>query len=65
MAMSMLKKAGEARSAWRHTFMKQQFDSLVKPLVKILSTLVRENSKFSLSFIFRFWLIPGPAYLVG
>ena len=54
MAISMLKNAGEARRACRHTFMKQQLESLVKPLVKILSTLVKENSRFSLSFIFKF-----------
>ena len=39
--------------------MKQQFESLVKPFVKILSTLVNENSRFSLSFIFKFWFKPG------
>jgi hypothetical protein len=60
-----LKKAGEANRAWRHTFMKQQFESFVKPFVKILSTLVNENSRFSLSFIFKFWFNPGSKDLEG
>jgi len=48
-----LKNAGEERRLWRQTFIKQQFESLVNPLVQILSSCVNENSKFSLIFNLR------------
>jgi len=58
MRTSMLKKGGLESRAWRHTFMKQQLELFVKPLLLSLSRLVRENSmlllSFSLPFIDRF-----------
>lgn len=53
----MLKNGGEERSDCRQTFIKQQFELLVKPLLHSLSKLVNENSRFCFSLTFRLWVI--------
>jgi hypothetical protein len=62
----MLKKAGDDSRLWRQTFIKQQLESLVKPLEHILSSYVKENSKFSLIFNLRSYPRPlGYVYVVS